>query len=646
MRRRPWAGALVLVVLSVLVPVSHAAGYAPFDAGIPLAAATNLAGDEAVLYRDGQDLKVIERAAGGTWSGPHLLSPASRADLGLDGAGNITVVREADSGMVADHEVNGVWGDPIPLESSAGWGVTGSEVSLEVNEGGAAVATYVGGTNGIPVKAVYRPAGGSWGQPVLLTSSAYWWGGAVIDAAGLATVAWIDKGVGVRILRTTTSSAAGEFSAPTDVRTAAPIESADLAGNAAGDIVVGWTESASDTITHYVSIRPAGGLYADAVTLASGSTTRLGASVSVGILPGGDVAAMWFDRPTDDSETLVTTEYDTASGTWSEPTTPVQADKFAGDSSIVIGAHDLAPLAEGRWRLTWLEGATSTTLYTTSWSGSDPLPPLPTTVQAVDGPIGDPYSATDLVVAQSPARGTGLVAWTQLQFVPYGQELYLTTVGPAPLAPAASAAMVQPTHNFTGSRSVPAAWQGSGARVASYVVARKAAGPLGAWPPYSTLLQTTQTSASFTGDRGSTYCLRVRAVDHDGVSAPASKGRCTAVPLDDRDLVRAGIWRRVSVGGAYGGSVLRSTHRGATLSLRVSTRRLALRVRTCPGCGTFEVRLGGTVLGKFTLAGPHGFRILDVASLPNSSTGELMITVRSSGQWVVIDSVRSSRAPS
>ncbi len=100
--------------------------------------------------------------------------------------------------------------------------------------------------------------------------------------------------------------------------------------------------------------------------------------------------------------------------------------------------------------------------------------------------------------------------------------------------------------------------------------------------------------------RGRTYCFRGIAVDEAGNRA-ASDPRCTTVPLDNVDLRATGRWKRLSVRGAWRGSLHRSTTPRSSLWVKVASPRPILVVTKCRGCGVIRVMHGRRIVGTYSL---------------------------------------------
>jgi hypothetical protein len=123
---------------------------------------------------------------------------------------------------------------------------------------------------------------------------------------------------------------------------------------------------------------------------------------------------------------------------------------------------------------------------------------------------------------------------------------------------------------------------------------------------------------------------------------------CTELPVDDRGLGRAGPWSEGTGSGFYGGTWVRSSTRGATLTRSVvNTFGLGLVATTCPTCGRVRVMLGDRTVKSIDLSSPTRvdrayFPIWlgeedGAGDLDDPVSGTVKIVVTSSDRKVIID---------
>lgn len=206
-----------------------------------------------------------------------------------------------------------------------------------------------------------------------------------------------------------------------------------------------------------------------------------------------------------------------------------------------------------------------------------------------------------------------------------------------------------PASPFTVGTSIVVKWKGqdSGSGVESYDIRwQKAAHTADAFGVWTTVTSpktaTSRTISPVT--RGATYCSTVRASDRAGNLSTVTPARCTAIPLDDRDLADSSGWTRSSPSGWFRGTALTSTRLGATLAVTgVTLKRVAVVAKKCPTCGIVGVYVSGQLVGKVDLRASTTSR--QVVALPAFSlrTGTVKLKVLTSGKPVQIDALGVSR---
>ena len=107
--------------------------------------------------------------------------------------------------------------------------------------------------------------------------------------------------------------------------------------------------------------------------------------------------------------------------------------------------------------------------------------------------------------------------------------------------------------------------------------------------------RTALTRVRFRGDPGASYRFRVTAFDR-AVNRASLVSGVISIPVDERDAryVRLGKgWKRLRRKAAWGGTVTRSTRRGATARMRFRGRRVALIGRKLAKGGRLRVTVDG-----------------------------------------------------
>lgn len=593
-------------------------------------ARTNGAGDSAVTFQRGGDLYARTRPAGGTWGrAKRLADETGPLGLALDGQGNPTVAWATEEGLWVRSRTARGWGRKVRLPG--GW--TRSGVGMAQNDAGALLVTY-SSTPGV-ARAAYRSPSGRWLESQVLFRD----GGAdpvaMIDGLGRATAAWMsdDLTEGSK-LWVATSDAAGKLESP--VAIASSIDQIgfwDVATGVRGDAALAWQQQTSTGTVNRFRLRSENGSWGPIETVGRGAP-----QLAVG--PRGEV---WLSAVTEDSGIFTAQVWRRSpgpDGAWSAPEVVVSGESPVTNLRVRVSESGSAVAA---YRLGRPGGANR--LWVSSAPGfSEPFSP------AV--PV-KPWKTGYLWTVSSSRTGDALITFTSrvgpdgtaLQGSRYRwvRHLYAAVVdetGPTARVP-------RPNRVFTPGTRVETAWRATDAwsDVVQYDVMRSSVAHDGSGVRSATMLSGNETSASFLGRRGRTYCFSVVATDAAGNTGLPSRERCTAVPLDERDLVRRGGWHEVVQPGAYRRTVLRSSRHGAALSTRLETRRIKLVATTCSRCGKVSVYLDDELLARVSLASEtlHTRRTIPVARFPVLRSGTLRLVVSSARRPVVIDALATSR---
>ena len=193
--------------------------------------AVNAGGDAVAIWprNTGSEtvVEVIERPAGGEWSGPEVISDPGEEELssvhiGLDDAGNaVAVWRAYDFAYVirtAARPAGGEWSAPEDLFAGGG-----QSPQLAMNGAGDAVVVWILSVAGgdVVAQAAERPAGGDWLAPDDLSVTGEDAGSPsiAIDAAGTATAVWQLSDPGENEIRAAVRTASDNWSAPQPLST-------------------------------------------------------------------------------------------------------------------------------------------------------------------------------------------------------------------------------------------------------------------------------------------------------------------------------------------------------------------------------------------------------------------------------------------
>ncbi len=319
----------------------------------------------------------------------------------------------------------------------------------------------------------------------------------------------------------------------------------------------------------------------------------------------------------------------------------------AGIFQLDIGATDPQPLTTTEDNFSSLAtpraadpAPTAVTRLTATLNGDHPIL---TWIPPIDGDV------TDIVVRRAvgttpPAtvtdgedvagdNGTG-VADTATLGETYSYSVFAVDEAGQP-SPAASVtvqalgrpalsvpALAWPTETIA---RIPVSWGAGDAAGASYLVEWGTGAAPTSW--HILRRHTTSTSAVFgsgASTRGSTYSIRVRALDAFG-NATATTTRTLLIPQDDTTATFGRSWSRTSSTNYWGHSERVTRTAGAAVTKRFTGRKVQVLGDTCATCGSVKVyvdshyrgtisaRAGAThhrqVLGTFGVAGSHSHTI-------------------------------------
>lgn len=291
--------------------------------------------------------------------------------------------------------------------------------------------------------------------------------------------------------------------------------------------------------------------------------------------------------------------------------------------------------------------AAATATVTVERSGSGTVTSNPTGINCGTACAGALAPGTQITLTASPAGGRTFAGWSG-PCEGTGPCTFTvdtaTTVTATFVRPPTSPSVTGPTGPLQKGNGFTVRWGGAtdpDGSIAGHDVRYRSAGLDGVFGQLvSWQTASAATSARFTGDPARTYCFSARAIDDDGATSPWSAERCTATPVDDRDLTAAGFTRRTGTGN-LADTYSEATARNATLAREgVTARRIGVLVQRCHGCGTLQVRHAGQLLGTIQLEAPATQRRVRISyTLAQVRTGPVTLTVTSNGKPVRVDGI-------
>jgi hypothetical protein len=238
------------------------------------------------------------------------------------------------------------WLSPAKL-SAAGQSAEAPQVSADPQGDSLAVwQRYDGGKT--VIESASRPAGGAWGLPVLVSSSADEASlpQVALDAHGDAVAVWLSLSGGgeYSIDASTKSGFGGAWQAPITLRELGAMTvmdpRPDLAVDAQGDAVVVWERLAGAEDLVEGASRPAGGSWQTAETLSTEAENLHPAEV--GIDAAGEATAVWEQKG---AEVRIDAATKPAAGKWQHPVAVSAEGENANEPRLAVGANGNAVAA-------------------------------------------------------------------------------------------------------------------------------------------------------------------------------------------------------------------------------------------------------------------------------------------------------------
>lgn len=610
------------------------------------------------------------------WWPARLVGPNGHgADVASAPAGSAHAVWATAAGeiLTASRSSGGNWSTPATL----GQGSSETEqVELEINDHGAAVATWTRRASGRgEVHLATRDAGGGWSAPTIITDDGVgaFQPAVAINDDGEAAAVWRAKVDGIVRVFAAQRAADGDWSAATPISdSASHADEPKVALTGDGSVVAVWAQ-VSRPRRLWSAHRPAGGSWT------SPSDVSAADGVEFPVVAAGDdgmVLAVWGVYA--DGWRLRSASM-TPGGTWLSPVdvpgsesgyAPRLAMNDAGQAATAWYADSGTVDTFAVRVASWTSGGWSdaVTLADEVYRSPDPDVALNSSGEAaavwharVDGstvtysarrPQGGGWGAVSTLGRSEPLpddrarrvtideNGDAVAVWGGSR-APDGYGVYVASsesVSPVTV-------MTQPGATRQTSRTFPVAWTVSdnwGAELATKDVRYRAAPWNGS---YGTLTmwrsQVTSDAAIVYGVAGRTYCFSARARDAGGNLGDWSAERCTSTPVDDRSFTASTSWVRGANSGYYLGTYSTSKTYGGTLSLAgVRAGHLSLLATTCAGCGTVRVSLDGTTLATVNLSSATTVRrkLFSIATFDSVREGTVRVRVVSStGKPVYVD---------
>jgi hypothetical protein len=296
--------------------------------------AGNAAGGSVLAYEIGGDVDAIIDATGEPWSTAAVSTVSTGGaqtapSVAIDGYGDAVVAWEtpASGGLysidVAYRPAGGVWQPAITVDDDA---VESVAPSIAFTAGGDATIAWAteNGSDEAVVSATMT-AGGSWTSPVQIATDTYFYAVQVaLDASGEATAAWTGYDGTDSVLGAAERPAGGAWHADGNLAAGqldGPSVGFGLAVNAAGTAALVWGVGISEPDAIAAAVRPAGGAWGSAGTLATATSPDFMEHPQIAVAADGTVTADWGLDADGGPSGAVWAAQRPPGATWNAPTT-------------------------------------------------------------------------------------------------------------------------------------------------------------------------------------------------------------------------------------------------------------------------------------------------------------------------------------
>ncbi len=342
-------------------------------------------------------LQSVEKPAGGAWTAPEDIAEFSQGAtpepwIAVDWEGNATAVwKQGEVIKSSFRPFAGNWGEPTSL--SGGESST-SQAAMDARGDTTVVWMHFDGSHYV-VESAYRPEGGAWEAPALVSQPGEEGGNpqVALDAKGDALVAWRGFEEEEEFVRASYRPQGGSWSEPVNVSTAGEhVESLRDAVDPEGNAIVAWAGSSGGYDIAHAAFKPADGSWETPVELSTGGNAF---PSDIVFDTSGNAALIWqrWDGTTD----LIQAAYRPAGEEWESAVDLSEEGKQGMDPVVVLDAPGDSTAADGNATAVWIsqtgscdgEGKNCTSLVRAAGYDPDGLPEVELEVP-VEGTVGEP----------------------------------------------------------------------------------------------------------------------------------------------------------------------------------------------------------------------------------------------------------------
>lgn len=303
-------------------------------------------------------IESVSRHPGQAWTEPVEVTEFeqganSDAWLAVDWEGSTTVVwRQGETIMSSFRVFANAWGEPVPLSPDESF-----TPQTAMDARGDATAVWMHYVGGKPVvESAYRPEQGEWEDPTVVSEPGEAGGNphVAIDGDGDSLVAWRGEDEGQEFVRAAYRPAGGSWGAPVNVSTAGEhVVGLRAAVDPEGNAIIAWTgsfnnEGEYDTL--HTSYKPAGEEWEEPVDLSEAGAN--GYVNDIVFDQSGNAAVLWIRW--DGITWSIHAAYRPKGEEWEEPAQLSEEGRDSSDAVVVLDAPGSATAADGDATAIWV----------------------------------------------------------------------------------------------------------------------------------------------------------------------------------------------------------------------------------------------------------------------------------------------------
>jgi hypothetical protein len=302
-------------------------------------------------------IESVSRLPGQSWTAPVEVAefehgPASEPWLAVDWEGNSTVVWKQKEVIMSSFRVFALgWGEPVPLSESQSFT---PQAAMDARGDATAVWMHYHGGHYV-VEGAYRPEQGEWEEATLVSQPGEEGGNpqVAVDGNGDSLVVWRGEDEGKEFVRAAYRPAEGSWGEPVDVSTEGEqVQSLQAAVDPEGNAIVAWSgdfgKAGEYGIVH-AAFKPVGGGWEPPVELSEDGGNGFPSDVVFD--QSGNAAIVW--QRWDGVTNLVQAAYRPAGEEWEAPVDLSEEGKQGMNAVVVLDAPGSSTVADGDATAVW-----------------------------------------------------------------------------------------------------------------------------------------------------------------------------------------------------------------------------------------------------------------------------------------------------